>query len=258
MAKAPPDSILKRKAESGDKASEIAHSQKIAADAESIWGWSSPAGQRRVKRRSELLAQLSGFSTARQVLELGCGTGLFTENFADSGAPFLAAADISPELLHLARRRLSRLPCVKLLLADCESLPFRDESFDAVVGSSILHHLQIGRVMPEIRRVLRPGGKLAFAEPNMLNPQIMIQKNVPFVKRWLGDSRDERAFFRWSLKRLLQRQGFKDVWITPYDFLHPLTPKALVSWVERLGRTLERVPVFREIAGSLVIAATRP
>ena len=40
----------------------------------------------------------------------------------------------------------------------------------------------------------------------MLNPQIAIQKNIPWVKRKLGDSPDETAFFRWPLRRLLEEE----------------------------------------------------
>jgi hypothetical protein len=52
----------------------------------------------------------------------------------------------------------------------------------------------------------------------MLNPQIAIQKNVSWVKRKLGDSPDETALFRWPLRRLLERTGFRDVRIDPFDF----------------------------------------
>ena len=66
--------------------------------------------------------------------------------------------------------------------------------------------------------------------PNMLNPQIAIQKNVSWVKRKLGDSPDETAFFRWPLQRLLERTGFRDVRIDPFGFLHPKTPRPSQSF----------------------------
>ena len=129
--------------------------------------------------------------------------------------------------------------------------------FDAVVGSSILHHLPLKSSLTEIRRILRPGGKLAFAEPNMMNPQILIQKNVPVVKRWLGDSPDESAFIRWRLKRKLLSLGFENIVIKPYDFLHPLTPGLAVPLVDQMGRLAEKIPILRQIAGSLIIGASR-
>ena len=57
--------------------------------------------------------------------------------------------------------------------------------FQAVAGSSVLHHLEVEPSLRKLFDLLAPGGYLSFAEPNMLNPQILVQKNVPFVKRWL-------------------------------------------------------------------------
>jgi len=93
--------------------------------------------------------------------------------------------------------------------------------------------------------------------PNVLNPQIAIQKNVSWVKRKLGDSPDETAFFRWPLQRLLERIGFRDVRIDPSDFLHPKTPRLLVSRFNALGRLFEMMPVVSELAGSLYKRAVK-
>ena len=93
--------------------------------------------------------------------------------------------------------------------------------------------------------------------PNVLNPQIAIQKNVSWVKRKLGDSPDETAFFRWPLQRLLERTGFRDVRIDPSDFLHPKTPRLLVSRFNALGRLFEMMPVVSELAGSLYKRAVK-
>jgi hypothetical protein len=91
----------------------------------------------------------------------------------------------------------------------------------------------------------------------MLNPQIAIQKNIPWIKRKLGDSPDETAFFRWPLRRLLEQTGYRDVRIDPFDFLHPRTPVPLIGRVNTLGRFLEKVPVISELAGSLFIRAVK-
>jgi hypothetical protein len=89
----------------------------------------------------------------------------------------------------------------------------------------------------------------------MLNPQIAIQKNVPWIKRKVGDSPDETAFFRRPLRRLLEGTGYRDVRVEPFDFLHPKTPASLISGVAMLGGFLENLPVVSEFAGSLYIRA---
>jgi len=113
------------------------------------------------------------------------------------------------------------------------------------------------KALKECYRVLKPGKALVFAEPNMLNPQIALQKNIPFIKKMLGDSPDETAFIRWRLKKVLHNIGFKEIKIFPYDFLHPATPKALIQIIKSIGFAVEKLPVFKEIAGSLIIYAKK-
>jgi len=189
------------------------------------------------------------------VLELGCGTGYFTQELARSGAD-VVAIDVSPELLEVARSNCSA-PNVRYQIENAYALSYPEAVFDSVVGSSVLHHLEIAAALRNIYRVLKPGGTIYFTEPNMLNPQIAIQKNVPLIKQKLGDSPDETAFFRWPLRRLLEQTGYRDVRIDPFDFLHPKTPVPLINRVNALGRCLENIPVISEFAGSLYIRAVK-
>jgi SAM-dependent methyltransferase len=235
-------------------AKEIQHGRFLAEHgAGEIWNWESPAGKLRWARRVNMLSK--HLAPGMRVLELGCGTGYFTRELARSGAE-IVALDVSPELLEIARANCSA-PNVRYEIQNAYDLSYPDAVFDSVVGSSVLHHLEIQDALGEIYRVLKPGGTICFTEPNMLNPQIAIQKNVPWVKRKLGDSPDETAFFRWPLRRLLEETGYRDVRIDPFDFLHPKTPVPLVDRLSSLGRVLENVPVISEFAGSLHIRAVK-
>ena len=189
------------------------------------------------------------------VLELGCGTGYFTRELTRTGADIIAI-DISPELLEIARLNCSA-PNTRYQIQNASALSYSDATFDSIVGSSILHHLEIEQALAEIYRVLKPDGSICFTEPNMLNPQIAVQKNVPWVKQKLGDSPDETAFFRWPLGRLLRQIGYRDVRIDPFDFLHPKTPVPLINPLDALGRFLEKMPLISEFAGSLHIRAIK-
>jgi hypothetical protein len=121
-----------------------------------------------------------------------------------------------------------------------------------------LHHLDIKPALEKIFNLLKPGGIMSFAEPNMLNPQIFIQKNVPWIKERVGDSPDETAFVRWSLHKLLSQIGFTNVEIIPFDWLHPATPPTLIPTIARIGSLFEKMPVVREFAGSLHIRCCHP
>ena len=136
-------------------------------------------------------------------------------------------------------------------------MSYPDASFDSVVGSSVLHHLEIQPALREIHRVLKPSGTIFFTEPNMLNPQIAVQKNVPWIKRQLGDSPDETAFFRWPLRRSLEKNGFREIRIEPFDFLHPTLAPRFIGPAQAINRVLEKMPVISEFAGSLYIRASK-
>jgi 2-polyprenyl-3-methyl-5-hydroxy-6-metoxy-1,4-benzoquinol methylase len=235
-------------------AHEIKHGRFLARHRPGkVWNWEGPAGQVRWSRRVGLLSR--HLRPGMQVLELGCGTGYFSRELARTGAEILAI-DISPELLELAKAQCVP-PNLHYEVQNAYAMCYPDNSFDSVVGSSVLHHLEIQSAVREIHRVLRSGGTIYFTEPNMLNPQIALQKNVPWLKRRLGDSPDETAFFRWRLRRLLEHCGYRDVRIDPFDFLHPSTPPQLVSTLIKLGQLLERTPAVSELAGSLYIRARK-
>lgn len=241
----------------GRLAREIEFHRDIADRAEFIWNWDSPSGRRRAARRAELLAEHAEVRPGRRVLELGCGTGIFLEKLAARGAA-ITGIDLSADLLGRCAARMAGAANVRLVRGNAMQMPFPDGSFDAVYGSSILHHLDLAAALAEVTRVLRPGGRLAFAEPNILNPQVVVMFRLGLTKRYFGVSPDEMAFSRFRAAAAARRAGLGEVEVVPFDFLHPATPPSLISAVERAGRGLERVPVVREIAGSMVIAAVKP
>ncbi len=218
-----------------------------------IWNWETPAGKLRWARRVKMLG--SHLRPGISALELGCGIGLFTAELAQTGAA-ITAIDISPDLLEIAKTERSASN-VNYEVQNAYAMNYGGETFDTVVGSSVLHHLELEPALREIRRVLKPDGTIFFTEPNMLNPQIAVQKNVPWIKRKLGDSPDETAFFRWPLHRLLEKNGFREIRIDPFDFLHPALAPRLIGPFETINRVLEKMPVISEFAGSLYIRAVK-
>ncbi|MHB9139441.1 MAG: class I SAM-dependent methyltransferase [Victivallaceae bacterium] len=229
---------------------EIEHGRFLrAGGAGEIWNWTSPAGRIRWQRRVKMLA--GHLRPEMKVLELGCGTGFFTVEIANTGAA-VTAIDISPDLLQEAAENV-KTANVAFLRENAYAMSFTDASFDSVIGSSVLHHLEIEPALSEIFRVLKNGGIACFTEPNMLNPQIALQKNIPWLKRRLGDSPDETAFFAWQIKRKLVEHGFTDIVVTPFDFLHPGIPARLIPLIKPLCGCAEKIPLLRSIAGSLYI-----
>ena len=241
----------------GRLAREIDFHRGIADRAELIWNWESPSGRRRAARRAQLLAKNAEVVPGRSVLELGCGTGIFLEKIAASGAR-ITGIDLSADLLAKCAARMRGASNVRLIRGNAEQMPFAEGTFDAVYGSSILHHLGLEAALAEVRRVLRPGGRMAFAEPNILNPQVAVMFHLGMTKEYFGVSPDEMAFSRFRASSALRAAGFTQISVTPFDFLHPATPVPAMNAVEGIGRALEKIPLVREIAGSMVISARKP
>jgi SAM-dependent methyltransferase len=237
-------------------AREIEHHRRIASVAEIVWNWDSPAGRRRADRRAELFVEHGGLKPGVRALELGCGTGVFLEKVARCGAD-LHGIDLSTDLLERARARVGGLANVHIDNGNAEQMPYPNAHFDAVYGSSILHHLDLGRSLAEVHRVLRPGGRIVFAEPNSLNPQIIVMFHFGPAKERYGVSPDEMAFSRFHARRTLVATGFVEARVDPFDFVHPAAPASWLNGVARLGRWLEATPLLREIAGSLLIRARK-
>ena len=92
------------------------------------------------------------------VLDLGAGTGKLTEGLVIRPGVHVTAVDPDPAML--AQLRL-RLPGVDAREGAAEAIPLPDASVDAVLAGTALHWFDLDRALPEISRVLRPGGVLA-------------------------------------------------------------------------------------------------
>jgi ubiquinone/menaquinone biosynthesis C-methylase UbiE len=105
-----------------------------------------------------------------RALEIGAGTGYFTLNLMRAGRIREAVAtDISPGMLDALASSASQLGlAVQTAVCEASELPFDDGSFDLVFGHAVLHHVpDLPRAFGEFRRVLRPGGMVAFCgEPS--------------------------------------------------------------------------------------------
>ena len=105
------------------------------------------------------ILRLAGDVSGRRILDAGCGSGPLAEALREKGA-VVSGFDASAAMVDLARQRLGGDADVRV--ADLgEPLPFADDEFDVVVASLVLHYLQDwAGPLTELRRVLKPGGRL--------------------------------------------------------------------------------------------------
>jgi SAM-dependent methyltransferase len=150
-----------------------------ATDAELMVAHSDFADYARSDTTMTGIAEFLGDLDGREVLELGNGMGEVTTLLARSGAR-VTAVDISPASSAVARRRAELHgvgDSIRFVVAAGEQLPLPDDRFDVVVGKAVLHHLDVRRAAPELHRVLRPGGRAAFAEPLGTNPAVAFARD---------------------------------------------------------------------------------
>lgn len=108
--------------------------------------------------RPEMI-RLAGDVAGLEILDAGCGSGPLMEALRGKGA-VVSGFDLSPAMVELARERLGEDAGVKV--ADLGApLPYPDDAFDCVVASLSLHYVKDwASALAELRRVLKPGGRL--------------------------------------------------------------------------------------------------
>ncbi len=109
------------------------------------------------------LLHLIGEVRGQAILDVGCGTGHFSQYLA--GENLLVGVDISLEMLFLARRK-----GLAVVQSSGKNLPFEDASFELVIANNVLQSIQAGRLfIRELSRVTRPEGRLILSATNGQN-----------------------------------------------------------------------------------------
>ena len=232
-----------------------------AVDYDQKWSVSfDPPGREQVLGKLERALGSLPSEPWERSLEIGAGTGYVSLNLAMAGVvERVTASDISPGMVAALQSTADRVG-VQVETACCEAaeLPFPDGSFDLLVGHAVLHHLpDPAAAFAEFRRVLRPGGTLAFfGEPSSLGHRLAaapkrtalaiapLWRRAPGVPARTapleGDGAEEdalepfvdvHAFEPEGLVRLAEAAGFTDVRITGEELI--------ANWFGWLNRTLE-------------------
>ena len=204
------------------------------------------------------LAQL-GDVTDLPILDFGCGHGMAAVVLARRGAR-VTALDLSFGYLDEAHRRaLANQTAISFVQADGERLPFADASFARVWGNAVLHHLDLGKAAPELRRVLRPGGVAVFCEPWGENPLLnWARRRFPYP----GKQRtpDERPLQHKHLRLL--GSVFSKVEVQGYELLsmarRVLRSRKLIAHLDEWdAMLLTRIPALQRFCRYAVLTLRR-
>jgi ubiquinone/menaquinone biosynthesis C-methylase UbiE len=119
-----------------------------------------------------------------RVLELGCGTGNLQRALATQRDLWAAGLDASPQMLAITRRKLAAAgQSVNLARAVAQALPFSATSFDSVVATFPTEYIVDMATLAELRRVLRPGGRVVVALAAAFNSDGIYQRLIDLLYR---------------------------------------------------------------------------
>ncbi len=222
-------------------------------------GWAeSRATDVRAERRCDyMISQMRG-SSSESVLEIGCGRGMNSFLLARKTGMSVLGTDLCVPFIEEANRNF-RLPNLRFAVLDFNrAAQFEGETFDYVVGNGILHHLyhHLAEAVANMRRLLRPGGKIVFIEPNLYNPYVSAIFRVPYLRKLARLEPAEMAFSKRYVSRLLSAAGYENIKVEYKDFLLPGIPDMLIAPSIAIGAVVERIPVLRMMSQSIFISAT--
>jgi len=122
--------------------------------------------------------RIASMASGNRLLEYGCGTGGNAIALASVATSF-TGIDISPEGIkkaaeHATKHRIA----AEYYVMNAEEMRFADNSFDLVMGTGILHHLDLSKAYCELARVLSQNGHAIFIEPLGHNPLINLYRRL--------------------------------------------------------------------------------
>ena len=195
----------------------------------------------------------------KNILDYGCGIGLNTEKYLKYSPKKITGVDISEVSLKKARKRFKVNENVEFKQDNCENLSLKNESFELIYGSGVLHHLKLDLAVKEIARVLKKDGKIIFVEPLGTNPIINLY-------RWMtpkARSHDEHPFKDKDFEFL--KDHFKDLKIKYYGFLtlifYPFysnqNSSKLFNFLSNIDQYLFKLRILRKFAWSALIVGKK-
>jgi ubiquinone/menaquinone biosynthesis C-methylase UbiE len=153
--------------------------------------FTTPIGSLVRRVEAELILDLLSPKPDEIILDVGCGTGIFTLDILSSGSK-VVGLDLSLPMLIRAGKKLKSFP-FRMVLADMLHLPFPEGSFDKVVSITALEFVEEGKdAAGELFRVAKRGGRIVMATLNSLST---------WASRRKGEARGKQSIFEKAIFR---------------------------------------------------------
>ncbi len=176
---------------------------------------------------------------AMAILDVGCGPGILAVSLARVAGE-VVGLDLTPRMLEKTRERSSKagLRNVRLALGQAEALPFAHGSFAAAVTRATLHHfLEPRRVLREMARVVRPGGRVVVAD--VVSPEDSDQAALHNALEALRDPSHVRMLSASELEHEIQGAGLRVVATASWDMA-----REFAEWMRITGAPERAAPLL--------------
>ena len=219
----------------------------------------------RLKRRFDyMIKQMDSkkLNPETKVLEIGCAEGDGLNYLVNKINVTAVGIDISEKFIEVANQSYKNTNLTFQVVDFNDATSFKGgieyETFDYIIGNGILHHLyyNLDNSLVNLHKLLKPGGKIIFIEPNIYNPYVALIFKVPYLRLKTFLEPDEMAFSAPFIKKKLKAANFSSSSTEIKDFLLPNIPEKLIKTVIKFGAVLEKTP-FTYIAQSIFITATK-
>jgi len=218
--------------------------------------------ERRAKAVDEVAARdaylgLLAITAGDHVLDVGCGSGAVTRDIARRIGSRGRAVGLDPssELLAIARelaREAGVADCLEFCEGDVLRLPFPDRSFDVVLCVTVLSHVPHGEAaIPELARVLRPGGRLGIFDLDT-DMTTFTHPDRDLTRRIVAAASDATAVDGWLVRRLpslFERAGLADVRARGFFPLETDLQSFYASMADRCAEAAVKTGAVTEIEG---------
>ena len=160
--------------------------------------------------RNDIIQELNSLPEMGELVELGCGTGTFTETIA-SKTESMFATDLSDSLLAVARERIGDHPKVTIQKENCMATSFPSEAIDSVFMANLIHVVEgPSTLLEECNRILRKDGTLVIVTftDNEMQLWEKIKMGFRFAKSWGKPPSHTHSFSPEDLTSMMKDAGF--------------------------------------------------
>ncbi|MEH6549049.1 MAG: class I SAM-dependent methyltransferase [Pseudomonadales bacterium] len=210
--------------------------------------------------RISYIETISEHCEGKKLLEYGCGTGSGSKEWLELGA-IVTGIDISHEGIKKAKEKIASSEYdADYFVMNAEDTAFEDNSFDIVVGTGIIHHLDLVKSYQELSRIIRVDGHIVFSEPLGHNPFINLYRTLTPKMR----TEDEHPLKREDIQLLedyfhnIKIDYFSLFTLFAVPFKNMFFFHGLCDFLRKVDKAAFRIPFIRKYAWMVIIHASNP